>query len=124
MLGFSAAETGCCLRSSKMYQRIAKEDTGGVKSGEPLERAERTSSLQIPLTARCDRHREGGENVSKDKVTVRKVLEAVRSSGETALTAPQGKVVCDAYGIPLPKEGLAKSAARGGPAGRAWASPS
>ncbi|NLS75554.1 hypothetical protein E3H11_43640, partial [Bradyrhizobium brasilense] len=29
----------------------------------------------------------------------------------TSLTAPEGKVVCDAYGIPVPKEGVAKSAA-------------
>jgi acyl-CoA synthetase (NDP forming) len=27
------------------------------------------------------------------------------------LTAPEGKLVCDAYGIPVPKEGVAKSAA-------------
>src|SRR6266404_6182020 len=28
----------------------------------------------------------------------------------TSLTAPEGKLVCDAYGIPVPKEGVAKSA--------------
>jgi acyl-CoA synthetase (NDP forming) len=47
--------------------------------------------------------------MSNDKAAVRKVLDAVKSSGETALTAPQAKLVCDAYNIPLPKEGLAGS---------------
>jgi acyl-CoA synthetase (NDP forming) len=47
--------------------------------------------------------------MSNDKAAVRKVLDAVRSSGETALTAPQAKIVCDAYNIPLPKEGLART---------------
>src|ERR687883_535718 len=48
--------------------------------------------------------------MSTQKEIVRKVLDAVKAAGETALTAPQAKVVCDAYKIPLPKEGLAKSA--------------
>ena len=45
------------------------------------------------------------------KETVRKVLDAVKASGRTSLTAPEGKIVCDAYGIPVPGEGVAKSAA-------------
>jgi acetyl coenzyme A synthetase (ADP forming)-like protein len=45
-----------------------------------------------------------------DKGAVRKVLDGVKASGRTALTAPEGKLVCDAYGIPVPKEGLARSA--------------
>jgi acetyl coenzyme A synthetase (ADP forming)-like protein len=45
-----------------------------------------------------------------DKDAVRKVLERVKASGYTALTAPEGKLVCDAYGIPVPKEALAHSA--------------
>jgi acetyl coenzyme A synthetase (ADP forming)-like protein len=45
------------------------------------------------------------------KDAVRKVLDAVKASGRTSLTAPEGKLVCDAYGIPTPKEGVAKSAA-------------
>ena len=43
--------------------------------------------------------------------TVRGVLNKARADGVAALTAPQCKVVCDAYGIPLPREGLAQSAA-------------
>src|SRR5882724_1737699 len=41
---------------------------------------------------------------------VRAILEAVRAEGRTSLTAPEGKLVCDAYGIPVPKEGVARSA--------------
>ena len=41
---------------------------------------------------------------------VRSVLDRVKSDGRTALTAPEGKLVCDAYGIPVPKEGVATSA--------------
>jgi acetyl coenzyme A synthetase (ADP forming)-like protein len=44
------------------------------------------------------------------KDAVRKVLYQVKSEGRTSLTAPEGKLVCDAYGIPVPKEGVAKSA--------------
>ncbi len=43
--------------------------------------------------------------------TVRGVLNQARAGGFTALTAPQCKIVCDAYGIPLPREGLVQSAA-------------
>jgi acetyl coenzyme A synthetase (ADP forming)-like protein len=42
--------------------------------------------------------------------TVRKILDAAKASGRTSLTAPEGKQVCDAYGIPVPKEGMATSA--------------
>ena len=45
-----------------------------------------------------------------DKAAVRKVLAMVKADGRTALTAPEGKLVCDAYGIPVPKEGVATSA--------------
>lgn len=42
---------------------------------------------------------------------VREVLDQVRAEGRTALTAPEGKRICDAYGIATPAEGLATSAA-------------
>ncbi|MFC4496148.1 acetate--CoA ligase family protein [Streptomyces ovatisporus] len=45
-----------------------------------------------------------------DKDAVRAVLDAARAEGRTALTAPEGKRVADAYGIPVPDEGLAESA--------------
>jgi acetyl coenzyme A synthetase (ADP forming)-like protein len=48
---------------------------------------------------------------SPHKDAVRKVLDAVKADKRASLTAPEGKLVCDAYGIPVPKEGVALSAA-------------
>src|SRR6202140_4689459 len=48
--------------------------------------------------------------MSNNKDAVRKVLDQVKADKRTSLTAPEGKIVCDAYGIPVPKEGVAKSA--------------
>ncbi|MBI0298029.1 acetate--CoA ligase family protein [Streptomyces sp. PRKS01-29] len=45
-----------------------------------------------------------------DNDAVRAVLDAARAEGRTALTAPEGKRITDAYGIPTPAEGLAESA--------------
>src|SRR5882762_9678208 len=55
--------------------------------------------------------RPGGSQMSNPKDAVRKVLDAVKADKRTSLTAPEGKLVCDAYGIPVPKEGVASSAA-------------
>ncbi len=41
---------------------------------------------------------------------VRQLLDQARSEGRDSLTAPEGKQVCDAYGIPVPQEGVAGSA--------------
>src|SRR6188474_2383019 len=49
--------------------------------------------------------------MTDDKTEVRRILDKVKAEGRTALTAPEGKIVCEAYGITLPKEGVAKSAA-------------
>src|SRR5437899_370981 len=48
--------------------------------------------------------------MSNSKAAVRKILDLVKADKRTSLTAPEGKLVCDAYGIPVPKEGVAKSA--------------
>src|SRR5476651_2383245 len=48
--------------------------------------------------------------MSHSKDAVRKILDAVKADKRSSLTAPEGKLVCDAYGIPVPKEGVAKSA--------------
>ena len=45
------------------------------------------------------------------KSEVRRILDTVKAEGRTSLTAPEGKVVCEAYGIAVPKEGVATSAA-------------
>jgi acetyl coenzyme A synthetase (ADP forming)-like protein len=49
--------------------------------------------------------------MSHSKDAVRKILDSVKADKRTSLTAPEGKLVCDAYGIPVPKEGVAKTAA-------------
>jgi acyl-CoA synthetase (NDP forming) len=59
--------------------------------------------------------------MSKDKTKVRQLLDAVKASGRTSLTAPEGKQVCDAYGIAVPGEGVAKSAADAGKLASGWA---
>jgi acetyl coenzyme A synthetase (ADP forming)-like protein len=48
--------------------------------------------------------------MSSSKDAVRKILDVVKADKRTRLTAPEGKLVCDAYGISVPKEGVAKSA--------------
>jgi acetyl coenzyme A synthetase (ADP forming)-like protein len=49
--------------------------------------------------------------VANNKTEVRRVLDKVKADGRTSLTAPEGKLVCDAYGIAVPKEGVATTAA-------------
>src|ERR1700746_1451359 len=49
--------------------------------------------------------------MSNSKDAVRKILDQVKAEKRTSLTAPEGKLVCDAYGIPVPREDVAKSAA-------------
>src|ERR1700732_3009432 len=46
-----------------------------------------------------------------DKTTIRKLLDQARAAGRSALTAPEAKSICEAYGIAVPKEGVACSAA-------------
>jgi len=45
-----------------------------------------------------------------DTDAVRAVLDAARAEGRSTLTAPEGKRITDAYGIPTPAEGLAECA--------------
>jgi acetyl coenzyme A synthetase (ADP forming)-like protein len=51
------------------------------------------------------------DNFEVDKAKVRQILDSVKSAGRDSLTAPEGKLVCDAYGISVPQEGVATSAA-------------
>ncbi len=46
-----------------------------------------------------------------DKAKVRQILDQVKAAGRNSLTAPEGKLVCDAYGIKVPGEGVASTAA-------------
>src|ERR1700732_668002 len=52
--------------------------------------------------------------MSNSKDAVRKILDRVKADKRTSLTAPEGKLVCDAYGIPVPKEAVAQSAGEAG----------
>ncbi|MFI5032425.1 MAG: acetate--CoA ligase family protein [Reyranellales bacterium] len=49
--------------------------------------------------------------MAHNKNAVRQVLDKVKVEGRTSLTAPEGKLVCDAYGIAVPREGVAATAA-------------
>jgi acetyl coenzyme A synthetase (ADP forming)-like protein len=49
--------------------------------------------------------------MAHDKNAVKQVLDKAKGEGRTSLTAPEGKLVCDAYGISVPREGVATSAA-------------
>jgi acetyl coenzyme A synthetase (ADP forming)-like protein len=49
--------------------------------------------------------------MTTDRTAVRRVLDTVKAEGRTSLTAPEGRIVCDAYGIAVPKESVATSAA-------------
>ncbi|WP_329041850.1 acetate--CoA ligase family protein [Streptomyces sp. NBC_00178] len=44
---------------------------------------------------------------TQERERVRALLDRVRGEGRSALTAPEGKIVADAYGITVPGEGLA-----------------
>ncbi|RJF97031.1 CoA-binding protein [Noviherbaspirillum cavernae] len=44
------------------------------------------------------------------KTKVREILDTVKAAGRDSLTAPEGKLVCDAYGIAVPQEGVVGSA--------------
>ncbi|GAA1558862.1 acetate--CoA ligase family protein [Kribbella hippodromi] len=45
-----------------------------------------------------------------DKAAVRAILDQALADGRTSLSAPEAKLVADAYGIPTPGEGLATTA--------------
>ncbi|PWC84693.1 acetate--CoA ligase family protein [Azospirillum sp. TSO5] len=48
--------------------------------------------------------------VGRPTEVVRRLLDAAKAEGRTSLTAPEAKELCDLYGIPVPREGLARSA--------------
>ncbi|MEP7061061.1 MAG: acetate--CoA ligase family protein [Betaproteobacteria bacterium] len=49
--------------------------------------------------------------MAHNKNAVKEILDKVKAEGRTSLTAPEGKLVCDAYGIAVPREGVATTAA-------------
>ncbi|MEV5716624.1 acetate--CoA ligase family protein [Amycolatopsis mediterranei] len=46
----------------------------------------------------------------RDRATVEKILAEAAAEGRSSLTAPEGRAVCEAYGIPTPAERLATTA--------------
>lgn len=49
--------------------------------------------------------------IAHDKTTVRRVLDEAKAAARGALTAPEAKRLCEAYGIRIPQEAVAGSAA-------------
>ena len=47
--------------------------------------------------------------MGKDSTAVRRILDTVKADGRTSLTAPEGKLICDAYQIAVPQEAVASS---------------
>src|SRR5258708_6244665 len=45
-----------------------------------------------------------------NRTDVRRILDTVKGEGRSSLTAAEGKLVCDAYAIAVPKEGVATTA--------------
>src|SRR6202030_2803704 len=48
--------------------------------------------------------------MSPETHAVRKILDQAKTAKRDALTAPEARGVCEAYGITIPKEGVAKAA--------------
>jgi acetyl coenzyme A synthetase (ADP forming)-like protein len=48
--------------------------------------------------------------MSHNKNAVQKILDDAKKAGREALTAPEARGICEAYGITIPKEGVANSA--------------
>src|ERR1700742_4835397 len=71
----------------------------------------RKTPARPPKTCEPKRTTSRRKPMSNSKDAVRKILDSVKADKRTSLTAPEGKLVCDAYGIPVPKEGVAQSAA-------------
>ena len=73
------------------------------------------SCAALPAQAAAETAKTRAETARLSKIAadakVRQVLDSVKKAGRDSLTAPEGKLVCDAYGIAVPKEGVAASAA-------------
>ena len=83
----------------------------------------RTHRKKRASITRCapDKKTKEEQGWQETKRSVRKILDKVKAEGRTSLTAPEGKLVCDAYGIAVPKEGVATSAAEASKLAAGWA---
>ncbi len=48
--------------------------------------------------------------MSYDKLAARRLLDTVKAAGRTALNPTEGRLLCEAYGIPVPREKVAVGA--------------
>ncbi|HSY09030.1 MAG TPA: acetate--CoA ligase family protein [Steroidobacteraceae bacterium] len=55
-----------------------------------------------------------GSGMTHEKSAVRKILDHAKAQSRQALTAPEARGICEAYGISIPKEAVAKSAEEAG----------
>ncbi len=47
--------------------------------------------------------------MSSDRASVRKLLDQLKAEGRSTLSPDESRVLCEAYGIPVPREGIAHS---------------
>src|SRR3984893_7127138 len=47
--------------------------------------------------------------MTSEKNAVRRILDQAKAAGREALTAPEARGICEAYGINIPKEGVART---------------
>src|ERR1700694_3689939 len=69
-------------------------------------RAARTRSFRASIRAQHSRK----SLMTYDKNAVRGILDQAKAAKREALTAPEARGVCEAYGITIPKEGVARTA--------------
>jgi acetyl coenzyme A synthetase (ADP forming)-like protein len=50
-----------------------------------------------------------GSVMTIDRNAVRRILDQAKAANRTSLTAPEARGICEAYGITIPKEGLART---------------
>src|SRR5260370_12851416 len=105
MLGVQGASARC--RGSRRNDRDAAHLVMPVRSRvRPTTISHRSSPLSLSY-----RMTEMPHDTSPDRTSiVRSILDQVKREGRSALTAPDGKRVCDAFGIVGPKEALSHSA--------------
>src|SRR5260370_34770456 len=108
MLGVQGASARC--RGSRRNDRDAAHLVMPVRSRvRPTTISHRSSPLSLSY-----RMTEMPHDTSPDRTSiVRSILDQVKREGRSALTAPDGKRVCDALGIVVPNEGVAHSANEG-----------
>ncbi|HVO08589.1 MAG TPA: acetate--CoA ligase family protein, partial [Burkholderiaceae bacterium] len=114
-LRFDCARILCSSDRRLRLQRAFRFRKLDRSQAPPAQRPRRILALGLHRNGSISRSNEAiakrRRTMAYDKAAVRQILDRVRADKRTALTAPEGKLVCDAYGIPVPQEGVATSAA-------------